>query len=250
MNNSRDGCTSSSVAGCVLIASAGGIALLSLVVESAVVPIIYTIIVLSLGLVLYNISGHKLSTTLSVSTIIIILLSIYYSSIIVLTAVFYATLLLILYSTKKIELSLAYWPVVILPAYAYGGVSWLPLYSALSIATSVMLSYMESKRGHVFMMLTIAPIVVMVDPLLSAAISASTLALSVVLAGIVERSGCPFTQDSGLVFVGVGVSLLGVLAALAGKPWANYWLVLWITGFLFIEAGALVPQELYHSSAS
>ncbi len=250
MSNPRDGCASSSVAGCVLIASAGGIALLALVVESAVVPIIYTIIMLSLGLVLYNAPGHKLSTILSALTIIIILLSIHYEDIIVLTTVFYATLLLILYSTRKIELSLAYWPVILLPAYAYGSATWLPLYSALSIATSVMLSYMESRRGHVFMMLTIAPIVAMVDPLLATAISASTLALSVVLAGIVERSGCPFTQDSGLVFIGVGVSLLGVLAALAGTPWANYWLVLWITGFLFIEAGALVPQELYRSSAS
>lgn len=241
-------------AGCIMLASSGGVALVSLLADDAAVPVLYSIVLLGLGLTVY-----KLETLADSLVSMIVAVAVIATSIIMPRSLAglalgltlsYAGLAWLMARSGSLEVVLSYWPIVSVPAYAYGGLGWMGVFSSSIILLSSVLAYLEGGRGHALMITAVSPIALMVNPLVSLAAAASTLALAGVLAGIVERSGCPFTQDSGLVFIGVALSIIGVLMGIFTGPWTAYWLIVWLTGFLYIEAGALVPQGIHRKPSS
>ena len=246
----RSGGCITGVPGCIILASSGGIALASLIVDNMTIPLVYAVILLSLGLTVYKLTRFSDAMIVMTSATILIAISLLAPRTLAGFILFYLTMAWLILRTTSPEVLLSYWPLVVIPAYAYGGQEWIRIFSASVILLSSIVAYLESGRGHALMITAVSPIAALVSPEISLAASASSLALAGVLAGIVERSGCPFTKDSGLVFIGVSLSIIGVLMGIIEGPWKEYWTIIWLIGFLYIEAGALVPQGIFHRPSS
>lgn len=238
------------VPGCVILASSGGLALASLLVSDPSIPLLYSVVLLSLGLTVYKLPGLTDALVALSSGVGLITLSLLLPGSLAGFTLFYLTIAWLLARTGSAEIAFSYWPMVLAPAYAYGGRDWISMFTVSVILLASVIAYIEGGRGHALMITAVSPIAAAVSPEVSLAASASSLALAGVLAGIVERSGCPFTRDSGLVFIGVSLSILGVLMGMIEGPWREYWIIVWLTGFLYIEAGALVPQGMPRTPSS
>jgi len=225
---------------CFLIASGGALALLSLLDVDRVLVLSYVIFTISLGLSTHFIRNYSYKIIIYILSIILILLQFSYNILISLS-IFYLITIILIYLSNDIKSGLSFLQAIILIAYSYGGDSWARVFSGLVILLSSLVSYMESKRGHSLMLTAVSPLVFLFSPLVDVAASLSSIALAVVLAEIVEKSSCPFTKDSGMVFAGVSLSVIGVLFGIVG---VNFWLPIWLTGFLYLEAGVLVPLRI------
>ncbi len=236
---------------CLLIASSGGIALGSILISNKIMILSYVILILGLGLTLHFVRD-RIGRAMLIIFSIIISLSFIDSviSFLGLIIVWLGSILAIIRSQGKIEAALSFLSTILLPAYFYGGESWAGILAGGVIMFSSIVSYLESRRGHSFMLLTVAPLVILFPPLIDVVASVSALLLSVVLTGIVRKSACPFTTDSGMVFGGVTLSILGVILGITGLVKESIWLALWLTGFLYLEAGVLVPLGPFRSRTS
>ena len=161
--------------------------------------------------------------------------------------ILYLLTIMIIYEIGDLRPGLSLLPMGELAFYLYGGSEWARVYSGAVILIASLLAYLESGRGHSLMLSTVAPLVLLFPPTVDAAAAVSSLGLALVLSGIVGRSACPFTVDSGMVFAGVVLSIAGVLLGIMGVA---LWFPIWVTGYLYLEAGILVPLRAPGTASS
>jgi len=231
---------------CLLIASSGGVLLLTFIWNNIILILSYIIVILSLGLVLYFSRGPTLKLSIFLLSIIYILFSIY-GSLNTAIIILYLLIIIIIYKTRDLRPGLSLLPMGELAFYLYGGSEWARVYSGSVILLASLLAYLESARGHSLMLSTAAPLVLFFPPAVDTAAAVSSLGLALVLSGIVGKSACPFTMDSGMVFAGVVLSITGVLLGIIGMA---LWFPVWVTGFLYLEAGILVPLRSLGTASS
>jgi len=231
---------------CLLTASSGGVLLFTFIWNNIILILYYIITILSLGLVLYFSRGSKMKLLIILLSIIYILLSIY-RNLNIAIIILYLLIIIVVYIVGDLRPGLSLLPMGGLVFYLYGGSEWARIYSGAVILIASLLAYLESSRGHSLMLSAVAPLVLLFPPAVDTAAAVSSLGLALVLSGIVGKSACPFTMDSGMVFAGVVLSIIGVLLGIIG---AGLWFPIWVTGFLYIEAGILVPLRYPGTTSS
>ncbi len=238
-----DSCPGAGVGSCVMVASTGLFALLALVSGEPWAFMVFGVSVLSTGVSLHFLrdaaGGFAPLAGLAVATVLS-LLDASWAPLLGLAALYASVVYVAAFS---LEASLFLLSSLILPVYSLGGLSWAGFYSAVVIGSSGVAAYLAVRRGHSFTMLALAPVAFLVDPLVAVAAALSSLAVATAVAGVVEKSGCPFRTDSGMTFIGTLLTLAGVFLGLLGGGMApeDLWIVVWAVGFIFLEAGVLVP---------
>ncbi len=172
-------------------------------------------------------------------------------SLILALAASYAASILAVLATGRVSPGLASMALGLPAAYNLAGPGWASLYSVLVVASAGLVAYETRGRGHSMMLLAVAPLAAIVDPLIAMAASATSLMIAFAASGLIEAAGCPFTTDSGMTFIGVLLSIIAALLGLvSGFQENDPAFILWIMGFIFLEAGVLVPVGSFYNQPS
>ncbi len=231
---------------CLLTASSGGVLLLTFIWNNIILILSYIIVILSLSLALYFSRGPTMKFSIILLSVIFILFSIN-GSLNMAIIILYILIIIVTYRMGDLRPGLSLLPMGELAFYLHGGSGWARVYSGAVILLASLLAYLESGRGHSLMLSAAAPLVLFFPPVVDTAAAVSSLGLALVLSGIVGKSACPFTIDSGMVFAGVVLSIVGVLLGIMDVA---LWFPIWVTGFLYLEAGILVPLRAPGTASS
>ncbi len=231
--------------GCLLLSGAGIIVLMSIIYDKIVpfAPAATSVVALSIGLMR--------SSKNILKNIIVLIVSLSWGvSILYPEYAFYAMILV--YAASVIaavdsgpEGGIAVFSTSMIPMLV--GFEWSPeaiiVSSIIYIALAGLIASLVSNSIHPLIIVVAAPIVVMLGS--NAGLAASTIAFMTVIAvtGTTKIVGCPFHIDSGLLFVGTIIGILGVLLMMVESFSGDLLLSigLWTLGFLFQLAGILVP---------
>lgn len=129
-------------------------------------------------------------------------------------------------------------------ALDYLGPSALSAYSALAMIVASFYAFEERGKGHAFTMSVLAPAALIVPVWAASSMALSALLIAVFVAGGISGPGCPFRIDGGLGFAGTLLSILGVSLGLLVPGAQETGHMIWLTGFLLLEAGVLVPESI------
>jgi len=126
-------------------------------------------------------------------------------------------------------------------ASAFEGASYQAV-AAASMLVSSLVVFEETRRGHAFTISALSPLALALSPGVAMAAGASALAVAAYSSGLTTRGGCPFRRDYAMSLAGTMIVLVSVPLWEVGAGVAGGWHhALWLTGFLFLLASALVP---------
>jgi len=242
-----DACRSLRAAGCILVALAGLPVLATLLGGDPILLASLSAGVLAAAFTGYLAQSARLGWLYYVLALPALLLgSLGLGTLHIVLSLVYAATVIGVTATGRVSPGLTSFALALPGAYTMAGGEWFGLFTVLAISSAGLAAYELSGRGHSMMFLVVAPLGALVDPLMAAAASATSLMLGFAASGLIEKSGCPFTIDSGMTFVGVILSVVaGVLGLVWGFDEAGPAFILWIIGFIFIEAGVLVPVRAF-----
>jgi len=247
-----DPCKSLRAIGCLLVALAGLPVLTTLLGGDPVLLAALAASLLSASYVGYLAASPRLGGLYYLLALAAIVSGVYeVGDLRVPLALAYTASVVAVLATGRVAPGLASMALALPGSYTLGGAEYLRLYAMMAVMASGLVAYELSRRGHSMMLVAASPFTLIVDPLMAAAASATSLILGFAASSISERSVCPFTIDSGMTFVGVAVSLVAAVWGLvAGFEEASMPFILWIIGFIFIEAGVLVPARVFQARTS
>jgi len=247
-----DPCRSLRAVGCLLVALAGLPVLTTLLGGDPILLATLAAGLLSASFVGYLAGSPRLGGLYYLLALAALLSGIFGTGDVgVLLVLVYAASIVAVLATGRVAPGLVSFALALPGSYTLGEAEYLRLFSMLTVMASGLVAYELSRRGHSMMLVAASPFALIVDPLMAAAASATSLMLGFAASSISEKSVCPFTIDSGMTFVGVSVSIVAAVWGLvAGFEEASMPFILWIIGFIFIEAGVLVPVRVFQARPS
>ncbi len=243
---------------CLLLAGTGLLAILAIVYDTTIPFSLALTSLIALSLVIKILYNNKYSTTIMIlivgSAWLLTFTGKAWLGLLGLTLTYLASVIalaragvnagLAVFSSSSVPF------IVSFPAHA--GITWNPdairLASACCVLMAGLVSASLSGKIHPLSISIMAPLVAVLPPQAAASSTAIAFMLAISTAEVIKMVGCPFSTDSGLLFYGTIIGIMGVLLECAGLKVLS--VGLWATGFLLQLAGVLIPPLPSRSRAS
>jgi len=243
---------------CLLAAGSGILILLSIATVNVYPYLPAAVSIVSLAIGIHNIRCVKIQIISSILIILSWILTIFYArlsknELIIIVSIsiqYLATALAITQGGAEAGLPIfasSYATLIVL--FSWSNPTPIGILSFGYIVLGGIIAGLLSSRPHPVAAVLASPIALIVNP--QVAVMLSLLAYSAILAGsgAIKWVGCPFRTDSGLVFAG---TIVGVIGALLGETMVSMTMVLGLysSGLLLLLAGILTPASPVHMKPS